>query len=519
MAAVAAKTPFGARTALNFTPAVSSAALSTVQSQALFLYKNADDRTRMRALLFHVYHLAIHNRYTEARDLLLMSHVQDGINEVDIHTRIIFNRTMAQLGLCAFRVGEYRYVTFSLSFPFPLFPCSLPAMGSQPPLVHAEEDTTYYRPARGAILLKFLRRFIITNQPTQTNADSSSSESFLTPFCVLSSCDVGVNNRQALYCLTDLHQSKNIKELIAQGTSSKYSGDRDAEREKLERKRVYPYHQHMSMDMLEAVHLLSAMFVEVPNMAINGIDNKRRIISKTFRRLFDHHSRQAFNGPPENTRDLIMGATKNLRTGEWSKALKYVLRLKMWELIPNSEHVKQSVTDKLKEEALRTYLFTFATQYVSISLHTLMSTFELTANVVYRITSKMMVNEQLPGTWDQPTASIVMHAAEPTPLQRAALKYADKATVFLEQNERAGESRAAAGGGDRPGTAASAEAGASTGGEPRRSGYGGYGSGYQKAGDSYRGRGGRGSSRGGYRGRGGSSRSSAGGGDDRHSDD
>ncbi len=63
-------------------------------------------------------------------------------------------------------------------------------------------------------------------------------------------------------------------------------------------------------------------------------------MSKSFRRMLDNHMRQAFNGPPENTRDLIMGATKALRVGEWSKALKYVLRLKMWDLVPNAEFVK-----------------------------------------------------------------------------------------------------------------------------------------------------------------------------------
>jgi translation initiation factor 3 subunit C len=51
------------------------------------------------------------------------------------------------------------------------------------------------------------------------------------------------------------------------------------------------------------------MFVEVPIMVVHGSTNKRRVISKSFRRLFDHHQRQAFNGPPENTRDIIMAST------------------------------------------------------------------------------------------------------------------------------------------------------------------------------------------------------------------
>ena len=70
---------------------------------------------KTRALLCHVYSLALHNRYYEARDLLLMSHVQDNINDADIRTRILFNRTSAQLGLCAFRCGETRQALDCLS--------------------------------------------------------------------------------------------------------------------------------------------------------------------------------------------------------------------------------------------------------------------------------------------------------------------------------------------------------------------------------------------------------------------
>ena len=70
--------------------------------------KDATDRLRTRAILCHIYHHAIHDSWYQARDLMLMSHLQDSVHHSDPVTQILYNRTMVQLGLCGFRHGAIK---------------------------------------------------------------------------------------------------------------------------------------------------------------------------------------------------------------------------------------------------------------------------------------------------------------------------------------------------------------------------------------------------------------------------
>lgn len=72
---------------------------------AKLVFLHAIDRVKARVILQLAYHLAVHDKFYEARDMFLGSHVGDGIQHSDVNMQILFHRTTAQLGLAAFRAG------------------------------------------------------------------------------------------------------------------------------------------------------------------------------------------------------------------------------------------------------------------------------------------------------------------------------------------------------------------------------------------------------------------------------
>eukprot|EP00124_Ichthyophonus_hoferi_P003121 Ihof_evm3s253 gene=Ihof_evmTU3s253 len=316
-----------------------------------YLYRQDNvDRMRTQAILAHIYHLAIHDNWYESRDLMLMSHLQESIQHADVPIQIMFNRTMVQLGFCAFRVGR----------------------------IH----------------------------------DSHA-------------------------CLLEIYATNRAKELLAQGIMNQRHQEKKPEEEKLEKRRQMPFHMHINLELLECVYLTCAMLLEVPNMALAPHEYKRRVISKPFRRLMDYSNRSTFTGPPENTRDHVIAASKPLMQGDWKSCCDLLLSLKIWALLTDVTKVKEMLISKVQEEALRTYMFSYGGVYDTISLSKLATMFDLPENRMHAVLSKMMVNEELQASWDQPTSSVIMHRnAELTHLQQLALQFAEKGAQLVESNER-----------------------------------------------------------------------------------
>ncbi|KAF7428323.1 Translation initiation factor 3 subunit c [Pleurotus ostreatus] len=333
----------------------------------VYLYKAGNSLLRTRAMLSHIYHHALHNDFHSGRDMLLMSHLQESIHSADVATQIMYNRTVVQLGLCAFRCG----------------------------------------------LIK-----------------------------------------EAQATLQDIFTTQRVKELLAQGVHQQRFQTLSPEQEKAERQRQLPFHMHINTELLEAAFLVSSMLVEIPLLAsIDSEELKRKAISKPFRRLLDFADRQVFTGPPESTRDHIMQASKALQDGEWEHCRDLIQSIKIWSLMPEAASVKEMLAKRIQEQGLRTYLFTYAPHYTTLSLSLLSRTFSLPLRTVTSIVSKMIWSEELSASLDQAQGVVVFHRIEFSRAQQLAQTVADKVAAMVEQNEKALDAKmgVTTGWGDRQG--------------------------------------------------------------------
>lgn len=328
-----------------------------VQALCNYLFVNSDGIIKARAMLCQIYFLALHDHYYRSRDLMLMSHLTESIGNFDVSTQILFNRTLVQIGLCAFRSG----------------------------LIYEAQNT-----------------------------------------------------------LSEVCGSGRQKELLAQGIILQRYSTVSPEQERLERQRQLPFHMHINLELLECIYLTSSMFLEVPLMAqtSSSPEMKRRVISKTFRRMLDYNERQVFTGPAENTRDGVIMSAKFLAAGDWKRAASMLSSIKIWDLMPQPEKIKEMLSQQIQEEGLRTYLFTYAPFYDSLSISTLANMFELPDKKIAAIISRMISHEELAAALDQVNDAIVFRkGVELSRLQSQIVTLADKSMNLLEANEKTLEQR------------------------------------------------------------------------------
>jgi translation initiation factor 3 subunit C len=243
-------------------------------------------------------------------------------------------------------------------------------------------------------------------------------------------------------CLQEICGQQRQKELLAQGVNiTRYNQQQiSPEQEKLERQRQLPFHMHINLELLECIYLVCSMLMEIPAMAQAGAspDAKKRIISKTFRRFLEYNERQVFIGPPENTRDHVMQASKALSQGDWKKSRSLIEKIKVWDLMgkEESERIKTMLGRKIQEEGVRTFLFTYSAYYDTLSLASLGEMFELSPIEIRRLVTAMISNDELQGQLDHSDANLVFQRVDTTRLQSLALTLTEKAGGLVEQNQK-----------------------------------------------------------------------------------
>lgn len=144
-------------------------------------------------------------------------------------------------------------------------------------------------------------------------------------------------------------------------------------------------------------------------------------------------------------REHVVAASKAMRHGEWKACADFIVNKKMntkvWDLFYEADRVRDMLTKFIKEESLRTYLFTYSNVYGSISVPYLSDMYDLPKLKVHSIISKMIINEELMASLDDPTETVVMHRSEPSRLQALSMQLADKITNLLDANERICENK------------------------------------------------------------------------------
>lgn len=137
-----------------------------------------------------------------------------------------------------------------------------------------------------------------------------------------------------------------------------------------------------------------------------------------------------------------MQASKALAQGEWKLATEYIHSIKIWELMSKPDEIKAMLSAQIQEEGLRTYLFTYAPYYDTLSVNRLASMFDLSDRKIAAIVSKMISHEELAAALDQVNSSIIFRkGVELSRLQSLALSLSDKASGLIESNERTLETR------------------------------------------------------------------------------
>eukprot|EP00762_Andalucia_godoyi_P005566 ANDGO_00596.mRNA.1 Eukaryotic translation initiation factor 3 subunit C len=341
-------------------------------------------RARVRVMLCHVYHHALHGRYAVARDMLLESHVSDTVQAADETTMVLYNRALVQIGLCAFRCGLFSEAH-----------AVLVDIGSHP----KKQELLAQPQLDGKLTDVDERRLRKRMVPLPQFINLQLLEVFHLIAAMLVEIPLLAANRVAWQSSFGMGAMS-----MSMGSGGFSSG-------------LYGLSLGPEVDASRLEYILG---------------------SKVFSRMMEHYSRPVLFGPPESTRDHIYTAALAMLEGDWARCCSVLFEIDTWTGIHNAEDVKAKLKERVKEETMRSYLLSNARIYKSFSIPRLLSMFETSREVCLALISRMILSEEFRGAVDAEHDCVVVHPVftENSRLRSLSLQLADKNGRLMDFQEK-----------------------------------------------------------------------------------
>lgn len=237
--------------------------------------------------------------------------------------------------------------------------------------------------------------------------------------------------QESMNALNDISNSGKLRELLGQGIS------KNSYNEKEERRRLLPYHMHINTDLVEAVQLMSAMLIEVPNLET---DVQKKQALRSFKKQFEVY--RNFYGPPETNKDRIMVAARELQVGNWRKCYDNLEAMNIWsKLTQNSQQTKDNLLAKVKEQGFKCHLNNIRNVYDAINIQSLAKQFDLGTDAVHSMISKLVFNREIQAYLDVETDCLIFEKTDVNKLESRAQVLADRVSTLLVNNEKIMDSK------------------------------------------------------------------------------
>ena len=238
--------------------------------------------------------------------------------------------------------------------------------------------------------------------PNKENAATSENVAYNRALVQLGFCAFQQGEiKKAKTALDDLCTNGKVKEQLMQAIP-KNSPDRDDKRQLL------PYHLHLSIEKIESIYVICVMLLEVPYLltASKGIREKKSI-NKMFLKLWQFYEKNSVYGSSENYRDLIYCAIHEIAKGDWQKCTGFIVQLKFWKRLENSEKLLTFVKHQIKVQAFKCFILSMKRSFHVLNFETLSQLFSIDILDVRKVIFKMIHLKEINARMDAQSGSMV----------------------------------------------------------------------------------------------------------------